>query len=231
MTCPIQWLDSLWVIPSKYNNIFSLSSLPLFLLVWQAVSNIMSCSANDSHIPLSFWLYSLWVISCHLQLYLFSPSSHSYFDSIGLIGSEWFQVRCSYIPSYYCYSILGFIGLIGSEWFYTMLSCVSSTHCPYSHSGSVGLIASRWFYARPAVSLLTVLTLTLGLLWWQAVSHFMLGPGMVLFTGCSHSHSGPVGLIASEWFHANSHWMFSQCLPTVLLVNSGWSRSVVLYHV
>ena len=148
------------------------------------------------------------MISCQIQLGAIwlcqLPLLSSWLDSLWVIYD-----RFSWVPSHYTHFWKsGPVGLTGSEWFYARFSCEASD-CPHSHYDTIGLTACECFMPSLAECPLMVLSSTL-LLWccwfdslWVISYQVQLGA----FWLCSVSF----GLIGSEWLHAGSIWVPSDC--------------------
>ena len=271
----------------------------LVLLAWQGVSDFMQGPAGclptvptPTLLTASQWFHarsswvpsncshsqcvdSQWVISCQVQLDAF------WLSSLPLCWqpvSDFMPGPAGCLPT--VLTPTGPVGLTGCEWFHArsswefLLTILTPTLVLLSWQAVSNLMPG------PAECLLTVLTLTLVLLAWQFVSGFMLGPSGCLLTvlnpslvllawkfvsdsmpgpagyivtvltlygpvgliasewfharsgwvpsNCFHSHFGPIGLTASEWFHTRSSWMPSDCPHSCLALLTWWGVSDIL---
>ena len=155
---------------------------------------------------------------------------------VGLTAGEWFHSRSSYVSSHrlnrkwviipcqvqlYPFLLSSLpVFLTASEWFHGMFNCPFSA-LSYSYSIPVDLKGSEWIHAR-----------------FSYVSSHCPHSGSVCLTGCEcqcqvqlvschcfHTYSGPVGLIASGWFHARSSCVPPYC-PHYPWHSSYWPATV-----
>ena len=157
-----------------------------------------------------------------------SDCIHSHSGSVGLIASEWFYARSSWVPSDHFHSCSGpdlawqwvsdfmpgpatylliilTITLVLLAWQPVSDFMLGSAGCLWLFSLPLWScwLDSKWVILCQVqqVPSIWLSSLPPWFCWLNRLWVILCQSSLWVPSDCSHSHSGPVGLIASEWFH------------------------------